>query len=470
MALTHPADVFLQASYITVAPSEIVIELDMAVGVLVAPQMLPLIDSDNDQYISEVENQSYAKTVVQQLELQVDRQPLELVLTQVDMPDYLTLQSGIGVIRIFALTRLEDGMRGNHQLYYRNNYSPAGSIYVVNAFVDKGVDITLGEQNRDSIQQSMTMEYSIEKADSTTLTPVAASTLPTETADSNTDSVSSADSSGQTQQLLTYLSATERSPWTVLLAIGLATILGSLHALTPGHGKTLVAAYLVGSRGTVKHAVWLGAIVTLTHTSSVIAIGLLALFASQFIVPSLLTPILEILSGLLVVILGLRLTWQRWLAFRNSKKSNLRYTIAPGRRYDFVRVHDHTHDVGHVHDHGDGRMHSHLPPTEGIRFSNLLALGVSGGLLPCPEALGIMVIAVGLNRVLLGMGMILAFSFGLAAVLIVIGILLVRSRSLLERIGGMGGRWSVALPLVSALIVTALGAAIAVKGLAAYLA
>ena len=102
-------------------------------------------------------------------------------------------------------------------------------------------------------------------------------------------------------------------------------------------------------------------------------------------------------------------------------------------------------------------------------MSSLLALGVSGGLLPCPEALGIMIIAIGLNRILLGLGLIVSFSFGLAAVLIIIGILLVRSRSLVERFGGAAGRWSSALPLFSALIVTALGLGITLSGLATYL-
>ena len=97
-------------------------------------------------------------------------------------------------------------------------------------------------------------------------------------------------------------------------------------------------------------------------------------------------------------------------------------------------------------------------------------MGVSGGLVPCPEALGIMIIAIGLNCILLGLGLIVSFRFGLAAVLIVIGILLVRSRSLLERFGGLGSRWSSDLPLGSAVIVTALGVGMMANGLATYLA
>lgn len=109
------------------------------------------------------------------------------------------------------------------------------------------------------------------------------------------------------------------------------------------------------------------------------------------------------------------------------------------------------------------------PPAEGIKLGNLVAMGIAGGLVPCPEALGIMIVAIGLNRILLGLGLIVAFSFGLAAVLMIIGILLVRSRSLIERVAGLGGRWSGGLQLGSAAIVTALGAVIAIKGVLAYL-
>jgi nickel/cobalt transporter (NicO) family protein len=235
-----------------------------------------------------------------------------------------------------------------------------------------------------------------------------------------------------------------------------------------------VAAYLVGSRGTLRHAVALGTIVTFTHTASVIVIGLVALFAAQVIVPDVLVPILEVLSGLLVVVLGLRLVWQRWNAIRSRQHT------AHGHADDLSHGHAHTHDHGHTHDHsdahshaithdhGDGHTHTHLPPAEGLKLSSLVAMGVSGGLVPCSEALGIMVIAIGLNRILLGLGLIVSFSFGLAAVLIGIGILLVRSRSLVERFGG-GGRWTRVLPLASAVIVTTLGVGITLSGMATYL-
>ena len=465
-ARAHPLDVYLQATYITLAPTNVVVEFDLSPGVLVAPQVLPQLDTNGDQQISDAEGQAYVNEVLRNVELQIDGQALTLAVTEMDMPDYLTIQSGYGTIRVFTVSNLADKITGMHKIYYKNNYAPTGSAYQVNAFVDKDATITLGKQNRDQIQQSMTMDFSMGDAAPAIATPVATEGLST-----------LAGSSNRTQRLLGYLSEPVLSPWAIVLAVGLAGVLGALHALTPGHGKTLVAAYLVSSQGTVRHAVLLGTIVTFTHTISVIVVGLLALFASQFVVPDVLVPAMEILSGLLVVFLGVRLAWQRWSAFRDRRSPNRNLVISQSHQHDYVRTHSriHSHDPvkdhaqTYTHDHGNGHTHSHLPPTEGIKLSNLVALGVSGGLLPCPEALGIMVIAIGLNRILLGMGLIVSFSFGLAAVLIVIGILLVRSRSLLERFAGANRSWSSALPLASAVIVTVLGAAITIKGLITYL-
>jgi len=140
--------------------------------------------------------------------------------------------------------------------------------------------------------------------------------------------------------------------------------------------------------------------------------------------------------------MGARLIWQRRTAFR--------------RRRDPAHVHTHHHDHVHTHDHCDGHVHSHLPPAEGFRLGSVVAVGI-------------MIVAVGLNRMLLVLGLIVSFSVGLAAMLIAIGILLVRSRSLVERAGGLGGRFSTGLPLGSAVIVTVLGLGMTLSGLASYL-
>jgi ABC-type nickel/cobalt efflux system permease component RcnA len=246
--------------------------------------------------------------------------------------------------------------------------------------------------------------------------------------------------------LIGYLYESTLSPWLLVVGLGLSALLGGLHALAPGHGKTLVAAYLIGSRGTVGHAAALGGIVTITHTASVIAVGPLALLAGQYMLPNVLVPALEVCAGLLVVALGARLVRARWRRMR-------------GGRYH--------HDHGHHHHHDD---HHHAPPTN-VRPGDLLTMGVSGGLMPCPEALGVMLIAIGLSRIGLGLVLIVSFSVGLAAVLIAIGILLVRCKSRwLDRLGKPGSSWQRQLPLVSAVIVTLLGVGIVLKGLLAYAA
>lgn len=438
-ALAHPPDVYLQASYITVAPAQIDVELDLTPGVLVVPQLLPVLDPDGNQEISAAEGRAYIDAVLRNVTLRVDDTALVLKVARVELPPYLSVRAGYGTIRVFAAAPLTAVAPGAHRIEYKNNHAPSGSMYQVNAIVGKSAAITLGKLARDVKQQGMALDFAAGGAAPTEHVPaVAASALP-------------ADATGRARQLLAYLSGPVLSPWALMLALGLALALGGLHALTPGHGKTLVAAYLVGSRGTLRHAALLGAVTTLTHTTSVMLIGLLALFASKYVVPTVLVPALEILSGLLVILLGARLVWQRWTSWRGGKPA------------------DHAHGAidPRWHAHG-GRAHTHAPPADGLKPHNLLAMGVSGGLVPCPEALGIMVVAIGLNRIALGLGLIVAFSLGLAAVLIGIGMLLVRSRALLTRFGGLSGRWSQCLPLVSAAIVLLLGLGITMRGLAGF--
>ena len=422
-ALAHPLDVYLQASYITVAPTQITVELDLSPGVLVAPQALLQLDSDGNQQISDAEGQAYVATVLRNVVLQLDGTPQALALTKIDMPPYLNIQTGYGMIRIYTTTTLAAGLSGTHQISYTNNFAPAGSMYQVNAFIEQGMAITLGKQNRDSTQQSMTVAYTLGAAiPATTATALANSTTSV-----NPAVGIPAAASPQAQQLLGYLSAPTLSPWLLLLALALAALLGGLHALTPGHGKTLVAAYLIGSRGTVRDAVVLGGTVTLTHTASVLLFGALALVASQTVAATMLASVLELGTALLVVGLGARLLWVRWRALNAPLEAH-------------------------------GHLHPHQQLTGGaMRPGALISLGMAGGALPCPEALAIMLLAVGVGRIGLGLGLIVSFSLGLAAVLITLGVLLVRAESRLKRFTRTGGAWQRWLPLGSAVIVTTLG-------------
>jgi nickel/cobalt transporter (NicO) family protein len=243
---------------------------------------------------------------------------------------------------------------------------------------------------------------------------------------------------------LTELMRAELTPLTLLIALLIAFGLGAFHALSPGHGKTIVGAYLVGSRGTTYHALLLGLTTTVTHTIGVFALGLITLFVSEFILPEQLYPWLGLLSGLMVLILGLALFYGRLRQFWHTTTADDHTGIEPGA----------------PHDHGFG-THSHAPVTS---MGGLLALGVSGGLIPCPSALIILLGAIALGRVGLGLLLIIAFSLGLAAVLTAIGILLVHARRLFERLP-VQGRLLRIVPVGSALVVTLAGVVITAQAL-----
>lgn len=222
----------------------------------------------------------------------------------------------------------------------------------------------------------------------------------------------------------------------VLAALGW----GALHALSPGHGKAMVAAYLVGSKGTGRHAVALGGVVTITHTIGVFALGLVTLLLAQYILPEDLYPWLTLASGLMIVAIGVAVLRSRIIR---------RGAQAPHR-------HEHTH--GHDHDHHHAHEpHGHrhdVPDT--ITWKGLIAMGASAGLIPCPSALVVLLGAVAQHQVALGLGLILAFSVGLAATLTALGLLIVHAGRLTTRLR-VPHSLVTGLPAVSALVIVTLG-------------
>jgi nickel/cobalt transporter (NicO) family protein len=291
----------------------------------------------------------------------------------------------------------------------------------------------------------------------------------------------------ETRRLIDLISTPNVPFHIALLALLAAVVLGALHAFSPGHGKTVVGAYLIGSRGTPRHALFLGVTVTITHTLGVFALGFATLFASRFIVPERLFPILSLVSGLIVLGMGVVLLTQRWRRARATSGSHRQYRrLQPaaaaamavpfgmasrpnktglGRGLVFSHVHaagvHHHHASGALtHSHG-GTVHSHLPlggSGERITWRSLLALGISGGLVPCPSALVLLLATVALNKAAYGLLLVLAFSVGLAATLTVVGLAFLYGR---DRIGRprAGARWPQWLPVASAGAVTVVGAA-----------
>jgi nickel/cobalt exporter len=237
----------------------------------------------------------------------------------------------------------------------------------------------------------------------------------------------------------------------ILLLLGSAFVWGALHALSPGHGKTMVAGYLVGSRGRPKDAALLGLTVTITHTSAVFALGLITLAASAYVLPEDLYPWLGVASGAMVIAIGLWAIWtrlRRWRAMRAEPK----------------------HGHHHMHAHGGhSHTHSHAAPGAPITTRSLIALGVSGGIVPCPSALVVLVAAISQHRLGLGLVLILAFSIGLAATLTTVGLAVLHGGRLIQRLRPerrlFGGRVAGLLPALSATLIVVAGSLITLRAI-----
>jgi ABC-type nickel/cobalt efflux system permease component RcnA len=221
------------------------------------------------------------------------------------------------------------------------------------------------------------------------------------------------------------------TPLVVLASLAAALFWGAAHALSPGHGKSIVTAYLIGRRGRVRDAAVLGGIVTVTHTVGVFALGLVTLVLSQWIVPDRLYPWIDLAAAALVIAIGAGV---------------LRSRFAHARAH--TSGHEHRH-----HDHGDH-----------VSGRSLVAVGVSGGLLPCPSALVVLLAAISLHRVAFGLVLIFAFSLGLAMSITGVGLLAVLAKHVFAR-RGFDGALVRTLPVVSALVILAAGVAMAASAL-----
>ena len=252
----------------------------------------------------------------------------------------------------------------------------------------------------------------------------------------------------------TEMMAQKQLGWKIVLfAFAVAVGLGAFHALEPGHGKTLVAAYLVGSHGTFKHALLLGLVVTVTHTAGVYVLGLVTLYASNYIVPERLYPWIALVSGVMITVLGGAL-----LLRRHRDKHGIHFHQHHGHTHPHHGPHDHE---SHCHDDAYDRHE----PNQNVSLKQLLALGISGGIIPCPAALVVLLSAVSMQRIGLGLLLIGAFSTGLAVVLVAVGMLMVYARRFMSRFRGEGciiTRW---LPLASSAFILLIGVGLTCQAL-----
>jgi len=270
----------------------------------------------------------------------------------------------------------------------------------------------------------------------------------------------------------------------LMVAIAGAFLWGAVHSLSPGHGKTIVAAYLVGERATPKHAIFLALTTTVTHTIGVFALGLVTLFAAQYLLPEQIYPWLSLFSGLIVVSIGFNLLRNRLQRSRTQSATKAASFHLHDHQHPHVHAHAHaqahphvhaahashdhpTHALAHSHHSHDHHTHTHLPPdADGtpVTWRNLLALGISGGLIPCPAALVLLLSAVALGHTSIGLVLVLVFSLGLAGVLTSLGLLMVYAKRVFQRVPAQMG-WIKILPTLSAVGILLIGCGISAKAL-----
>lgn len=261
------------------------------------------------------------------------------------------------------------------------------------------------------------------------------------------------------------LYAQELSLPVLLLVLAVAFVLGAIHALGPGHGKSLMAAYLIGSKGRVRDALVLAATLTISHVFSVIIIGFIALWAADFFLPEKFNKWLGVISGIMILVIGLWLFVSRYRALKGKSRS------CKSHRHDFDAQHgesvQHNHlnesntpDELHSHSH-PAHQHQHYDPNFSIRSN--IALGISGGIIPCPKAIVILLLAISLQKIALGITIIVVFSLGLSFVLVIIGIVMVKAAHLLKgRLEDSRVRF---FPVIGAIVIIGLGIVLTVRSL-----
>ncbi|MFI7709387.1 hypothetical protein [Nonomuraea sp. NPDC049480] len=389
-AAAHPTDETIQQTYLTPTGSQLAIQLDLTPGVLVAPAFAQTIDTNGNHTLSTTETTAHADQVTSKLALRVDGRAVPLTITKRTYPAYDLLAAAGGAVTLDLTADLPSGTRN---IVFTNNYNPGRTTVQMDVLVAAADPAPLDTIAHADEGRTITLA----------LAQTGASASASRPAPEKTTAAPAPNGAAMFRALRTPLT----SPWALLALISTCALLGAFHALTPGHGKTLLASYLVGAQSTPKQAVTLGVVITVTHTAAVVALGTAVLAAGRFIVPAVIVPALEATTGIVVLVLGARLILRR------------------RRHHDHHHDHgDHHHPEHHHHD-SPGRTllapaveHQHAPPAVPSTLRGIAAMGVAGGIIPCPEALSVLLLAIGLNRTALGLTMIVAFSVGLAAVLV----------------------------------------------------
>ena len=433
--LLSPVDCFahtfgrvIQDTYVIMEQDRLTIRLNiqMDAGILL---FKPDENSDGEFSLEEWEKllAKIEQAITPNINVSIDGRPVELIFEpygdlQAD-PKGFEFGANIELVYHIDLKRLQSG---RHRFWITdNNFKTTGPMDRLNYFVH--ADLNAVDMELTGDKWSLALTFSNDKKPTGDKSGI------------NMPVQKKSDSSitGSEMDVLTkFVHKRGLEPGLIVLALVTSLFLGAVHALSPGHGKAMVAAYLIGTKGRIRDAVYLGGVVTITHMASVIVLGILTMFLTQFVATKKIFPWIGVFSGFLIFITGYWLLAQRAM-------SNLGHTHHGHHHNNLSSAHKSCHNAG---------------------AGGILSLGMAGGIVPCPAALVLLLAAVSMQRIVFGLFMIFAFSIGLAGVLILIGILTITASrftsSFLE-----GQRWIERLPVISAGAIMLIGIIVAFNAL-----
>jgi nickel/cobalt exporter len=483
----HPADRLKQHLVVGLTATEAHLSIAIGGGILANELVLADLDPNGDGTVDAAERNAWITRLLSDLRITLDSRdvPLAPAAVATTLPSLDDFHLGLRPLVLSLTVPLPaTDAKTERRLTVRDNYHLDRTDYLLDVQTTSGAELLDQPWPGRTVRLAFTTDPAL--AGSGGAVP---------------DAAAAWDQSGAVAKAKRILER-PKSPALLTTLIAVFVLMGALHAIQPGHGKTLVAAYLVATKGTPRDALTLAGIVTFTHTISVFALGLATLAASRLFLPSRVIPIMGVLSGLLIAGMGLNM-------LRGAVRKRAPYppspppsgypapylggkgehaappsgspssNVGPGTRWVAVGVGapaHHHHDHTHLSEEEHARLHLEdalAARRKGVRRRSLVTLGVSGGLAPCPDALAILLLAIGINQAGFGMLAIVAFSLGLAGVLVAFGLAIAlagpfwtRTRRAASERGGFGarlndafGRLAAVSPLVSAVVVLLLGLA-----------
>jgi len=241
-----------------------------------------------------------------------------------------------------------------------------------------------------------------------------------------------------------------------------AILLGALHGLEPGHSKTMMAAFIVAIRGTVMQAVLLGLAATISHTAIVWAIALAGLYFGSAYTTEAIEPYLQIVSAVIILSIAAWMVWRTWEDTHHQHDHDHDHH---DHHHDDHEHEHHDHDHDHDHDHGPADAHARAHAAEIERqfaggkatTAQIVLFGLTGGLIPCPASVTVLLLCLQLKKVALGAALVLCFSIGLAITLVGVGAAAALSVGQASKHWQGFDRWAARAPYISAALIVAAG-------------